>query len=328
MPAHRMAVDPRAVVLVCLIGAAGCTGGGTTGHERLDVRTGPPPSTDSAADLAIVDASSAVDVSALPDGSAPGDVSLRSDVSEPDDVVDPIDDGGSASDGRRIREGAVVRDGLIIDPAIDAASERDSAPDTGPPTVCGDGKKEGTEECDDGNKLSGDGCSSFCTDTRTCDACIASKCADVFETPVWPLCAYMVGNAANGEGAGRPRKDLCQEVYSCALRTQCMVWRTADVTPCYCGSAKELDCFLPGHPDGPCRVEIENGVESTDPKVVIDNLVSAANPSGAALLVRQCARDMCGPDERSEVFVTPSRLDECSPDAIRDAGPRDAPDAQ
>ena len=28
--------------------------------------------------------------------------------------------------------------------------------------VCGDGKKEGSEECDDGNTLSGDGCSSAC----------------------------------------------------------------------------------------------------------------------------------------------------------------------
>lgn len=28
--------------------------------------------------------------------------------------------------------------------------------------MCGDGKKEGSEECDDGNTVNGDGCSSTC----------------------------------------------------------------------------------------------------------------------------------------------------------------------
>lgn len=31
-----------------------------------------------------------------------------------------------------------------------------------PTIACGDGKKEGSEECDDGNLINQDGCSSIC----------------------------------------------------------------------------------------------------------------------------------------------------------------------
>lgn len=49
------------------------------------------------------------------------------------------------------------------------------------PTVCGDGTKEGTEPCDDGNEIVGDGCSPFCEVEPNCPksggAC-ASRCGD------------------------------------------------------------------------------------------------------------------------------------------------------
>jgi fibro-slime domain-containing protein len=41
-------------------------------------------------------------------------------------------------------------------------------PTTCTTTVCGNGKKEGTEQCDDGNKVTGDGCSPFCRLEPTC----------------------------------------------------------------------------------------------------------------------------------------------------------------
>jgi cysteine-rich repeat protein len=33
---------------------------------------------------------------------------------------------------------------------------------------CGNGVQEGSEECDDGNNMSGDGCSSICKDKPIC----------------------------------------------------------------------------------------------------------------------------------------------------------------
>jgi fibro-slime domain-containing protein len=59
-------------------------------------------------------------------------------------------------------------------------------PDAGPPppsvcakTVCGNGKKEGNEACDDGNVIDGDGCSATCTLEPDCSTgkCL-SKCGD------------------------------------------------------------------------------------------------------------------------------------------------------
>jgi fibro-slime domain-containing protein len=53
-----------------------------------------------------------------------------------------------------------------------------------PPAVCGNGTKEGTEGCDDGNATGGDGCSSTCKLEAgwTCPTqnapCVAAKCGD------------------------------------------------------------------------------------------------------------------------------------------------------
>ncbi|MBT4241111.1 hypothetical protein HOD71_04440 [Candidatus Peribacteria bacterium] len=46
--------------------------------------------------------------------------------------------------------------------------------------VCGNWVKEGTEECDDGNAIDGDGCSSMCLIGESCDdfgGCVMSPCA-------------------------------------------------------------------------------------------------------------------------------------------------------
>ena len=50
-------------------------------------------------------------------------------------------------------------------PPADAGTDAtaDDAGDAAPPAVCGNGKKEGAETCDDTNTNDGDGCSSTCT---------------------------------------------------------------------------------------------------------------------------------------------------------------------
>ena len=44
-----------------------------------------------------------------------------------------------------------------------------------PTAVCGNGTKEGDEECDDGNTTSGDGCSSSCKNETACTALISTS---------------------------------------------------------------------------------------------------------------------------------------------------------
>jgi cysteine-rich repeat protein len=305
--------------LVATLSVASC-GGGTTGHEDLDVRT-PPAGTstsrpidqlpDAAPTEDVIDASVAVDMGGVIEASV--DMSVRVDSS-----LDGAGTSGDASDSgfidtARVREGAVVRDTPLFDPTDVSGDARDAALDLPPPTVCGDGKKEGNEECDDGNKLNADGCSAICTDTRKCDDCLAINCSDPFyySVPIWPLCSQLKGNAMNGEGAGRPRQDLCQEVYTCIIRTQCIDWTTTDPTPCFCGTTDRATCVgKPKAATGPCVAEIQNGVESEDPAVAGIQFTNQANASGAAFSVRQCARDLC------EM--------ECNPNTNRDGGTSDA----
>src|ERR1044071_2581586 len=167
------------------VSAIGC-GGGTTGFEKLD---GSVPSVEK-------DAGMQVDVALTPDvapldvidatAESPIDISVRPDVTPPEE-----EDAGPRSDGQRMRDGVVVRDGIIIDPTNDATTSIDAAREAGPSTVCGDGKKEGKEECDDGNTASGDGCSGICTNSKVCDDCMTSNCVGVFDPEIWPLCAYV-----------------------------------------------------------------------------------------------------------------------------------------
>ena len=65
-------------------------------------------------------------------------------------------------------------------------------------TTCGDGVREGTEECDDGNALIGDGCTPFCLREPDCTGgtCVAVCGDDVVFAP--ETCDD--GNTVNGDG--------------------------------------------------------------------------------------------------------------------------------
>nr|WP_263429594.1 DUF4215 domain-containing protein [Nannocystis pusilla] len=52
---------------------------------------------------------------------------------------------------------------------IDTTDQSTTPTTTGAPSTCGDGKTEGTEQCDDGNGVDGDGCESDCTTTPGAD---------------------------------------------------------------------------------------------------------------------------------------------------------------
>jgi len=67
---------------------------------------------------------------------------------------------------------AGVAEGWICTSPMAAAGDGGAGTCTGPTTctttVCGNGKKEGSEQCDDGNKVTGDGCDPFCRLEPTC----------------------------------------------------------------------------------------------------------------------------------------------------------------
>ena len=70
--------------------------------------------------------------------------------------------------------------GYVCDPP--SATPAASQPSLCRKTVCGDGKKEGAEACDDGNVVDGDGCSASCALEPDCSTgtCV-SKCGDAIK---------------------------------------------------------------------------------------------------------------------------------------------------
>jgi cysteine-rich repeat protein len=153
--------------------------------------------------------------------------------------------------------------------------------------VCGDGKREGAETCDDGNKVDGDGCSSICRDSRACEACLVTNCTgDGF-----PLCTLAKGNAKDGPAAGVPREELCREVYACVLREGCGA--SGNLAECYCGTSTGAACLAPRAANGPCKDDIEAGLETTDPTKIPQIFTSRDLGAGDAMTLLQCQNDFC-----------------------------------
>jgi cysteine-rich repeat protein len=201
--------------------------------------------------------------------------------------------GGSRDGGRVDGSGGTARRDASLeggsgrnDAGDSEASRTDGAIEAGGP-VCGDGKKEGTEACDDGNKVDGDGCSSICTDTRACEACLMTNCsADGF-----PLCTSAKGNAKDGPAAGLPREELCRDVYACVLRTHCSA--AGNIADCYCGTSTGASCLAPRAANGPCKDDIEAGLETTDPTKVPQLFTNRELGAGDAMSLLQCQNDFC-----------------------------------
>jgi fibro-slime domain-containing protein len=71
-------------------------------------------------------------------------------------------------------------------------------------TVCGDGRKEGAEACDDSNVVDGDGCSAACTFEPDCaTGTCSSKCGDGMKLPPE---ACDDGNTKDGDGCAHDCK--------------------------------------------------------------------------------------------------------------------------
>jgi cysteine-rich repeat protein len=201
--------------------------------------------------------------------------------------------GGSGHDGGRVdgsadasrRDSSLEGGGGSIAGDSDAG-RTDGAVEAGGP-VCGDGKREGTEACDDGNKVDGDGCSSICTDTHACEACLMTNCSD----NGFPLCTSAKGNAKDGPAAGVPREELCRDVYACVLRTHC--GSSGNLAECYCGTMTGASCLAPRAANGPCKDDIEAGLETTEPTKIPQVFTSPDLGAGDAMTLLQCQNDFC-----------------------------------
>jgi cysteine-rich repeat protein len=108
--------------------------------------------------------------------------------------------------------------------------------------VCGDGKVEAPEECDDGNAISGDGCSWDCR--TACEICEQNVCPTIFDDfppeiaseSAYDDCYKAVGKIKTGPATGYPRAEVCQELVDCIRQEACGQTRAAAliVQSCWC----------------------------------------------------------------------------------------------
>jgi len=121
--------------------------------------------------------------------------------------------------------------------------------------VCGDKKVEAPEQCDDGNTVSGDGCSWDCK--SACEICEQKVCP-LYETDEIPETSYDscytgTGKISKGPATGVLRSEVCQQLVDCIRQESCAQVRNGVLRTqrCWC----DLDWNPPKSPYTECKTE-------------------------------------------------------------------------
>jgi hypothetical protein len=148
--------------------------------------------------------------------------------------------------------------------------------------TCGNGKVEGTEECDnavDGTPWKGDDvCADDCETVTTAECLTCEQSSD---------CSGFTNDCAGFAAA----KDVanCYDNYQCLRENHCLDG-TNTLGGCYCGSLSTgacggapFDLSQPGAPDGPCAALMQAGHPgTTNNSAVLGLLQLRTHPAGAA----------------------------------------------
>lgn len=88
--------------------------------------------------------------------------------------------------------------------------------------VCGNGRLEGAEECDDGNRISGDGCDFFCTVSR-CGNDVTDPTEHCEPTSIYWQLVFFDGKCVGGDFDGLPcaGNAICTGGYCTNCATRC-----------------------------------------------------------------------------------------------------------
>jgi cysteine-rich repeat protein len=184
---------------------------------------------------------------------------------------------------------------------------------TSPPTDCGNGDVDAGEECDDGNDVSGDGCSSSCT--SACETCERDTCPTTtpFTAQPWYTYAYdMDGKAAAGPKTGTPRGELVRSVLACIYDSKCTAVFSNDppitsqisLRECFCKNAP-AGTEPATYPDickheatlerGPCIDQMLAASETDNVEAMLTKLTNLGTPLGRAFyLLQHCDARVCG----------------------------------
>jgi len=113
-----------------------------------------------------------------------------------------------------------------------------------------------------------------------CYTCAVHGCAD-------PLArsTKIEGVANDGPAKGKPKAELAQAAFECILKQSCV--KNGASVNCYCGTAKGPDC-ISANANGPCKSELEAGLETTDPKRIAIEFTKDDTGGGAAMNLVLC----------------------------------------
>jgi hypothetical protein len=193
---------------------------------------------------------------------APGPVSISLTISD-----------GDCGDSRSI---AVNCSGDTSAPAPDADPTSSIAPDAGAPADAASRPEAAVQS---------DPCL-VCESTIGEPACAAN----------YHYCVAMPGPAAAGPAAGKPRSDLCVDLYTCVHITRCD--RGGTLRDCFCGKQVD-DQACRTAPVGICRHTFYAAAETSDHATVLARLRDKSFAVGAAAaLIEECEEQpapLCGP---------------------------------
>lgn len=151
--------------------------------------------------------------------------------------------------------------------------------------VCGNGVSEPGEECDDGDKQSGDGCSATCQKEDVQAICL--KQIGMNDACSMCICQNCGQEVRDCYGRGTPDEmDACRSTTKCVLQNKCQG------LDCYCGSSTfESGCLAP---DGPCRSQVVAASEGAIfPTTIVQRASDTNYVIGRVVKLGECGWDNC-----------------------------------
>lgn len=177
--------------------------------------------------------------------------------------------GGASATGGATGSGGASTGGAKSTGGSGGASTGGATGTGGAASKCGNGTKDTGEECDDGNRLDLDECTSICTDNAACKQCalenldppISASSCEEYVSEYDPTGGTIVSKK-DRPPAGR---EGCYAVFRCVQESQCFAEN--GFQDCFCGKGISAEECKDGRTDGPCadvitdalRAEIETG---------------------------------------------------------------------
>lgn len=154
--------------------------------------------------------------------------------------------------------------------------------------LCGNGIVEEGEACDDGNRIADDGCSECQHDwlNAECSACVVESC---------PLERQQRCKQSDSE---------CLAVLDCYFEKDCITGSNLGTIPCFCGDAPRVACLDPAlepAPNGPCLEPIVKSLGTRLATRVIELFYNsdfgAGRANGVGICMARKCREACLPEK-------------------------------